>query len=344
MPFQIIPREVKMAGVRETVFVLGDAAENARIEVWPHYGFNCLRWQTRREDGSWGDIIYCDPTWDSNPVPTRSGHPILFPFPNRMNLGRFNHEGQSFQLPLNETSGKHAIHGFTPRNPWRVVDQGTLHNQAWITGEFHFAVDAPHLSGYWPTDFIIQISYRLHLGKLTVETTIVNRDAERTLPYGLGFHPYFACPNQPDLLADDMILQTEASLMWELEDAIPTGIQSPLPPELDFRMPRQIGPAQLDASLTGLPIHTDAQLHRIASLGNAKGPGVLSMHVPALVRDLVLFVPPHRKAVAIEPYTCSIDAANLQERGIEAGWHTVMPLGQQKMTVEYRWDAAAKLN
>ena len=36
--------------------------------------------------------------------------------------------------------------------------------------------------------------------------------------------------------------------------------------------------------------------------------------------------PPHRKAVCLEPYTCVTDAANLQARGIDAGWRE-LPAG-----------------
>jgi aldose 1-epimerase len=54
-------------------------------------------------------------------------------------------------------------------------------------------------------------------------------------------------------------------------------------------------------------------------------------------RELVLFTPPHRQAVAIEPYTCSADAANLAERGIDSGWR-VLPAGSEwEAAVEYRW-------
>ena len=42
-------------------------------------------------------------------------------------------------------------------------------------------------------------------------------------------------------------------------------------------------------------------------------------------RELVLFTPQHRHAVAIEPYTCSADAANFWARGIDSGWLVLDP-------------------
>ena len=35
-----------------TAYELTDAAGTVRAEVWPQWGFNCLRWQVRRRDGS----------------------------------------------------------------------------------------------------------------------------------------------------------------------------------------------------------------------------------------------------------------------------------------------------
>ena len=55
-------------------------------------------------------------------------------------------------------------------------------------------------------------------------------------------------------------------------------------------------------------------------------------------RELVAFTPPHRHAVALEPYTCTPDAINLQQRGVDAGWR-VLDAGQEwSAVVEMRCD------
>src|SRR5437660_12469950 len=97
-----------------TAFELTDSASTVRAEVWPRCGFNCLRWQVRQADGAWGALLYTASDWESNPVPTRSGHPILFPFPGRLRDGRITVAGQTYQLPLNDSTKRYAIHGFTP--------------------------------------------------------------------------------------------------------------------------------------------------------------------------------------------------------------------------------------
>jgi hypothetical protein len=79
------------------VYELIDDEETVRAEVWPMWGFNCLRWQFRRRDGSWTDLLHVAPDWEANPVPTRSGHPVLFPFPGRLKEGSLSFQGRKFQ-------------------------------------------------------------------------------------------------------------------------------------------------------------------------------------------------------------------------------------------------------
>jgi aldose 1-epimerase len=55
-------------------------------------------------------------------------------------------------------------------------------------------------------------------------------------------------------------------------------------------------------------------------------------------RELVLFTPPHRQAIAIEPYSCSADASNLASRGVDTGWAVLPDGGTWAATVEYRWE------
>lgn len=328
MSFTISTREATAGDKSGIVYALGD--DTGRIEVWPFLGFNCLRWQVRNRDGSWGNLLYTADDWETNPVPTRSGHPVLFPFPNRIARGRFQFEGKVYQLPLNEATGKHAIHGFTSRNAWRVTATTATHHEATITGEFHLSRDLPASASLWPADFILQLTYRLSADSLNVLAVIENPD-NRSLPFGLGYHPYFCLPNGPGLLADEMVLHSCARQLWETEELIPTGRRLPVPSDLDFRTTRPVGPAELDR------LFLDLGESPVAWLGHPSGVGKLSIEVSPQFRELLLFTPPHRKAVAIEPYTCATDAANLAGRGIDAGWNVLVSGARFSETVQYRW-------
>jgi aldose 1-epimerase len=327
MAFTITEREAAAGDKRGTVYELGN--DRVRIEVWPFLGFNCLRWQYR--DGeNWRDILYTAPDWETNPIPTRSGHPILFPFPNRLRNGRFAFGGREYQLPLNDSSGPNAIHGFTPRNAWRVLVTGRTHDCAWVEGEFYRERDLPSALAFWPGDAAIRIAYRLFADRLRVEAT-VQADDSGPMPFGLGYHPYFTLGGS---LAE-WKLRCPTNCFWEAEANLPTGRKLPLPRELDFRSERPIGDVALDTLFGDLALEpaTDG-LCEVAALSG--GGRKLSIHVDRAFRELLLFTPKHRQAIAIEPYTCITDAANLAAKGIDAGWRVLAAGETFAATVEYR--------
>lgn len=343
MGFRITSREAKAGDRTGTVYTLADEADTCRAEVWPFFGFNCLRWQVRTSSGNWGDILYTAPDWETNPVPTRSGHPILFPFPNRFAAGRFTFRGKTYQLPLNESSGKHAIHGFTPRNPWQVAAVESSEGEARITGKFRLPDDHPPAAGQWPGPLTLTLSYVLTPNVLRVEAEVRNPGAT-PVPCGLGYHPYFRVPTAPGAAADDLILTSSAATAWPADEGIPTGERVPVPAEFDYRSPRPVGDQILDRLFTDLGFDRAkaGELVEVARLGHRSAPGRVTVSVSPAFRELLLFTPPHRKAVAIEPYTCASDAANLDARGIDAGWAVLPPGAKWPLVVEYRWTESAK--
>ena len=341
MGFTITTRDATAGDRSGTVYVLADDAGTCRAEVWPFLGFNCLRWQVRNPDGTWGDILYTAPDWEANPVPTRSGHPVLFPFPNRLRDGRFTFEGKTYQLPLNEATGKHAIHGFTPRNPWRVVGTAAGADSASITGQFKLSQDLPAAREFWPADFSLTLTYQLTRDRIRVEAVVENPDTG-PLPWGLGYHPYFCIPTAPGASADEMVLEGRTEAVWEADGGLPTGQQQPVPAGLDFRTPRLIGTTVLDTLYTAAERFPSNELQPRAVLSHRMAPGRLTVACSPGFRYTLLFIPPHRKAVAIEPYTCASDAPNLAARGIDSGWQVLSPGERWLAAVEYRWHLNAR--
>lgn len=325
MPFTVRTAPVSAAGTADTAYILSDSTDTARAEVWPGFGFNCLRWQLRQPDGGWGNVLYTAPDWETNPVPTRSGHPILFPFPNRLAHGRFTFEGREYQLPLNESTGTHAIHGYTPRAKWRVIGAGGERGHAFVSGQLQMSKDLS--TGTWPGDFVITVTYELHPTALVVECLVENVGAG-PMPFGLGYHPYFAIPDVPDATADEMTLHAPTGELWEANAGIPTGKRLPVPGEFDYRAAQPIGGTHLDTLYA-----TGTTLPTVSRLGHPRSAGTLHVSAPADFRELVLFTPPHRKAVAIEPYTCASDAAHLPD----GGFRVLAPGQQWAAGVRYEW-------
>jgi len=343
MAFVVSTREATAGDKSGTVYTLEDRKRGCGIEVWPFLGFNCLKWSVKTGKTTSGDILYTAPDWETNPVPTRSGHPILFPFPNRFRGGRFDFRGQTYQLPLNESSGKHAIHGFTPKNAWTVVSVIADNLRASIVGRFRLSENVPSALQDWPGDATITVTYTLTEFALRVDAEIENPGAV-PMPCGLGYHPYFCIPTAPDASADEMTLWTASSTLWLAEDGIPMGERIPVPEELDFQTKREVGALVLDRLFgdLGLEDIEAGDLLEVARLGHKSARGELVVSVSPSFRELLLFTPPHRKAVAIEPYTCASDAANLAARGHDSGWAVLPPEGRWITAVEYRWDPEAQ--
>jgi aldose 1-epimerase len=320
-------------GLDGRFIILEDREYAARAEIWPALGFNCVRWATHHA-GRAAERLYASPQLLDESRPTRSGIPILFPFPNRIREGRFTWDGKTYQLPRNDSTQKNAIHGFACRYPWRIVGQGASEDAgAWVTGEFWASKDAPEILNQWPADHMIQITYRLRKRALAIEA-VVSNPAPVALPFGLGYHPYFALPAAPE----QTLVEVPAQEFWELRDGLPTGTRRPVDPRTDLRKPRPYAGLQLDDVLTGVDPAGAFEypgLFRRGQVRDAAGRALLDLLTAEDFREVVAFTPPHRQAICLEPYTCVTDAINLQQQGIEAGWRVLARGG--------RWSGAVVL-
>lgn len=311
-----------------TVWILEGPAE--RAEIWPALGFNCYRWHVCR-GGTEYELLYAAPTLFEEAAPTRSGFPILFPFPNRIRGGRYFWDGRAYQLPLNDNVQQNAIHGFACRRPWRIVDHGADAEAAWLTGEFHGSRDAAECAALWPADYRIRVTYRLTGQGLAVQAVVDNTD-RKSLPFGLGYHPYFRVPFAT--AGAEAWVDAPAAAYWELNECLPSGKRFPVEGLRDLRRPRPLEGLQLDDVLTDLaagPSGADGLLDRG---GVRQGGLAVRLRCSPDFSELVAFTPPHRQAVCLEPYTCVTDAVNLAQRGLETGWRTLPPGGQWRGEVE----------
>jgi aldose 1-epimerase len=327
-----------VTGRDPTVYVLDDGA-GGWAEVWPALGFNCFRWEAVR-NGVALDLLYADPALFGDGRPTRSGIPILFPFPNRIRDGRFAWEGKQYQLPADDPAGKNAIHGFACRRPWRIVGQGAGPDSAWVTGEFQASRDGPECLPLWPADYVLRVTHRLGAGVLRVEAEVENPD-RRTLPFGVGYHPYFRVPFAPGADAADCEVRVPALKAWVLAESLPTGEVAYIPgdPARDLYKPRRFADLQLDDLLTGVPAFPDGP-DGLCDRGELRSAGVaLRVRAAPAFREVVVFTPPHRQAFCIEPYTCATDAINLQRWDVDAGLLTLPPGGRWSAAFEMRLGA-----
>lgn len=304
-------------GLDGSVLVLADTKTGARAEVWPALGFNCYRWQVGD-----ADLLYAAPNLFDDTRPTRSGIPVLFPFPNRIRDGAFVWDGRHYSLPLSDSTKKNAIHGFACRHPWRVIEQGNNDDRAWVTGEFHASKDAPDDAKLWPADYRIRLSVILTENRLRLSAHIDNPD-QKPLPFGLGYHPYFRTPLLPGSRKEDCFVMAHADGFWELAENLPTGKIRPVDAARDLTEPRRVTDLTVDDVL-----RVDAGPRTMLVLGTMQqkpAGATLQLRASPSFRELVVFTPVHRDAFCLEPYTCVTDAVNLQAKGVDAGWATLAP-------------------
>ena len=303
--------------------------------MWPALGFNCFHWQAVVA-GRTLDLLYADSNLFGEGRPTRSGIPILFPFPNRIRDGRFHWEGKDYQLPRTDHIQKHAIHGFACRRAWRVVEQGADEGGAWLTGAFRASVDAVDCVPLWPADYEIRVTYLLGANRLRVTAEVTNPDTV-SLPFGLGYHPYFRLPFVHGVAAADCTVSVPAASFWDLTDCLPNGPRRAVDAARDLNVMRSFPDLNLDDVLTDLPAVPPGQEGLIERARLVGGPGVeLRLECSPDFREMVVFTPGNREAFCVEPYTCTTDAVNLQQQGIDAGWKTLPPGGRWSGVFEMR--------
>ena len=232
------------------------------------------------------------------PSPSGRGQ-VLIPWPNRLEDGSYEFDGQRHQLELNEPEKGNAIHGLVRWEPWAIAER-----------EPHRVVMEYVLSpqpGY-PFTLRLSIEYALAGDGLTVRTTATNV-GEAPCPYGAGSHPYLTVGTET---VDSVILHVPAgTVIGADERGLPLAAEPVEGTDYDFRRPRPIGSIRLDHAFTDLVRGADG-LARVA-LGGLDRVSGLELWVDEAFSYLQVFsgdpLPDvNRRSLAVEPMTCPANA------------------------------------
>lgn len=295
----------------------------AEASIYPAAGFNCIR-LALLSGGKKVSVMHAEPDVLDGGSSTRSGMPILFPFPNRISDANYEWRGRKYQVPVTHPGDRHAIHGFVCRAEWADVE--TDPDQTSATGRFRLSRDAPESLASWPGDLELGVRYELSDSALSVTSTVQN-PSDVPVPFGLGFHAYLD-PLDRGEGAEAVAacrIHVPAESYWVLDDSIPTGEQRPVDGFRDLRATPVIGDRVLDDVLTGLPPFSAGD-SGLMTRGQLIGESVsLSVECDEAWRDVVVFTPENRASVAIEPYTCPTDAVHLDAAGVDVGWRVLVP-------------------
>lgn len=308
---------------------LCDASAGTHALIAVERGLNCFEFQAV-VNGSPLNVLDSHPEFaQGQGRPSGNGIPILFPFPNRIRQGRFLWDGCEYQLSdatVGFDNAGNAIHGFCLDRTWRVVEQSDAH----VIGQFQLSRDAPDRLSCWPGDFVFHVGYRLRGNTLTGTYRIQN-PGPAPLPWGLGTHPYFRLPLGTCGSADDCLIQVPARRQWVLEDCLPSGQRAEIPLTHDLREGARFGDVTLDHVLSDL----EATAGRIECqlVDSASGLQV-TQRADSCFRECVVYTPPERNCVCLEPYTCVTDAVNLEPDGVDSGWRVLPPGGEFSCQIE----------
>ncbi|HIE98512.1 MAG TPA: aldose 1-epimerase [Planctomycetes bacterium] len=302
------------------VVALNDSVTGSTAKVAGHLGFNCFEFIAQLGDEAVSVIHAADGFANGDKPPSHSGIPLLFPFPNRIRGGRYSWDGKDYELPeslVGYEGAGNAIHGFCLDRPWRVVSQ-TVSS---VTGVFRISKDAPERLPLWPTDGEIEICYSLNDACLRADITVRN-PTDVPLPWGFGNHSYFRIPLADSSVPGNCRVHAPVNKQWELDGCLPTGRIL----HGDNVVSLQDGPAfdtlKLDDVYTGVQSVDGVVECRIVD--EHAGTQVVQRCDDSF-REIVAFTPPWTSAVCLEPYTCTTDAINLQQQGVDAGLQVLAP-------------------
>jgi len=296
-------------------------------KILPRLGFNCYSFQAS-PDGKPVELLWSAPTFTTGTArPAGSGIPILFPFAGRIAGTSFEYEGTTYQLEVGDDLGN-AIHGFVHRRPWRVIE----HGPQYAVGQFQASIDDPSLRDRWPADFRITMRYELGPSRLTGTVLVENPD-DRPLPFGFGTHGYFRVPLSHGGRPEQCTVQVAVTDDWELAGLRPTGKHEVTVTSRRMREGITFGETQLDNVFGGLQF-ADGICQ--ASIHDPHADRNLTITFGSESRFCVVFNPPHREAICIEPYTTLPDPFTLRAQGIEPYQNVLDPGQQWRTEFEFR--------
>jgi aldose 1-epimerase len=227
---------------------------------------------------------------------------LLMPWPGRITDGRYQFEGETYQLPISDVEHHAAIHGWARWATWQVTSAAP--------GTIELSCRLLAVTGY-PFPLELHQSYSWGQTGLDVVLTAQNI-GDRPAPFGYGCHPYFSVGSAK--VDSDILFVPANSYVPATERLVPSGsVLAVEGKDIDFRRGRQIGDAVLDVTLGDLA--RDAQGIATVELRSGTNGMAVRCHYDESINYVQLFTGDtlpfgQRQGLAIEPYTCTPNAFN----------------------------------
>ena len=224
---------------------------------------------------------------------------VLIPWPNRIGAGRYEFDGEQYQLPVSEPARMTALHGLSPWRSWSLVE----HEPDLVV----LALALLPSPGY-PFFLDTTVEYRLGQRGLGVRTTSRNV-GHNACPYAVGFHPWLS---SGEAMLDECTVSLDATRRFVTDDRLlPIGEEAVAGTAYDFREPRKLGPMVLDDAFTGV-LRSDDGLAWVKLAAPDGATAAIWMDRSCDYWQLCTgdMLPPHqaRRGLAAEPMTAAPNA------------------------------------
>ncbi len=262
-------------------------SDTQHLEVSPEMGGAVTRWDWKNGDGT----MPLFRPWDgaSGDRYTLACFPLV-PWSNRITHGGFEHEGVFHQIHANRTEEHYPIHGDGWLQIWKVADHGT--------DRIKLSLESRRFDGN-PYHYHSTQTFLLLPDGLQIDLTVTHM-GQKSLPYGLGLHPYFVRNAQTRL-------QFKAEGVWlSGVDPIPTELTTNFPSTWNYNTPSSLDGPLIDNCFTGW---NGRALIEYPDRGLS-----LTMVMPDCNGYTLLYRPPGLEFFCLEPITHPINAFHMPEQ------------------------------
>ncbi len=216
----------------------------------------------------------------------------LSPFVCRMEKGHYTFGAKDYTVQKHFL-GNHAIHGLLYDAVFQIKNTEADNNKASVTLEYFYDGND---KGF-PFPYTITINWKLETGNKLTATTTVSHQNLHTIPLADGWHPYFTLGGS----VDEWLLQFDSHTQLEYnEDLLPTGRKLE---DERFRNGGSLENIMLDNSFV---LDSHAQPKCVLQNDRLR----LTIEPGKTYPVLQVYIPPHRKSIAIENLSGAPDNFN----------------------------------
>ena len=276
-----------------SVIKLKDKSGGCEAEIYS-FGGLLNRFRIPTKEGLINVIQGFDSVLDANATITNGFKSSkLSPFVCRMHKGKYTFGANAYAIQKYFLGG-HAIHGLVFNEPFQIKNTEANNTEAGVTLQFDYKGTD---KGY-PFPYTMVINWKLETqNKLTVTTTVSHANLH-TIPLADGWHPYFSLGGS----VDEWTLQFDSDTKLEYDaELLPTGKKFPNDRFVDGCLLKGI---ELDNSffLSANAVQPKCVLQNDAFR--------LTIEPDKNYPILQIYIPPHRKSIAIENLSGAPDNFN----------------------------------